>query len=85
VTESLRIAGAVEVLGEASLLAAFGVLATFKAMAVKSRVMSWEPGQGIESHIELAAQVAALVFLVLLWSCGSSLKRRPRDSFWPGG
>jgi hypothetical protein len=48
-------------------------------------VMSWEPGQGIESHIELAAQVAALVFLVLLWSCGSSLKRRPRDSFWPGG
>ena len=52
VTESLRIASAGEVLGKASLLAAFGVFATFKAMAVKSQFMSWEPAQGIESHID---------------------------------
>jgi hypothetical protein len=67
-TESLRNTSVGEVLGKASLLAVFGVFATFKAIAVKSQFMSLEPTQGIESHIELAAQIASLVFLVLLLS-----------------
>jgi protein-S-isoprenylcysteine O-methyltransferase Ste14 len=79
VTESLRIASAGEVLGKASMLAAFGVFATFKAMAVKSRLMSWEPGHGIENHIELAAQVASLVFLVLLLSL-TLLRFKPKET-----
>jgi hypothetical protein len=62
-TESLRNTSVGEVLGKASLLAVFGVFATFKAIAVKSQFMSLEPTQGIESHIELAAQIASLVFL----------------------
>ena len=81
-TKSLRNAGVGEVLGKASLLAIFGVFATFKTMAVSSRLMSWEPSQGIENHIELAAQVAALVFVILLLSLTLlrlSPRRRPRD------
>jgi protein-S-isoprenylcysteine O-methyltransferase Ste14 len=75
--ESLAIAG--EVLGKASLLAAFGVFATFKALGVKSRLMSWEPGQGIESYIELAAQVAALIFVVLLLSL-TLVRFKPKET-----
>jgi protein-S-isoprenylcysteine O-methyltransferase Ste14 len=77
--EFLRIARLGEIFGKASLLAAFGVFATFKAMAVKSRLMSWEPGQGVENYIELAAQVAALAFLILLLSL-TLLRFRPRDT-----
>ena len=68
-----------EVLGKASLLAIFGVFATFKTMAVRSRLMSWEPSQGIENHIELAAQVAALVFLVLLLGL-TLLRFKPKET-----
>ena len=68
-----------EVLGKASLFAAFGVFATFKAIAVKSQFMSWEPAQGIESHIELAAQIASLVFLVLLLSL-TLLRFKPKET-----
>jgi protein-S-isoprenylcysteine O-methyltransferase Ste14 len=75
----LRIASAGEVLGKASLLAAFGVFATIKAMAVRSQLMSWDPGQGFESHIDLAAQSAAFVFLVLLLSL-TLLRFKPRDT-----
>src|SRR5262245_43714205 len=77
--ESLRFAGLGEVLGKASLLAAFGVFATFKAMVVQSRLMSWEPALGIESHIELAAQVAALLFVVLLLSL-TLLRFKPTET-----
>jgi len=78
-TKSLRNASVGEVLGKASLLAIFGVFATFKTTAVSSRLMSWEPSQGIENHIELAAQVAALVFVVLL--LGLTLVRfKPKET-----
>jgi protein-S-isoprenylcysteine O-methyltransferase Ste14 len=77
--KSLRNADVGEVLGKASLLAIFGVFATFKTIAVGSRLMSWEPSQGIENHIELAAQVAALVFVVLLLGL-TSLRFKPKET-----
>jgi len=79
VTESLRIASAREVLGKASLLAAIGVFATLKAMEVKSELMSWEPGHGIESHVEFAARVAGLGFVVLLLSL-TLLRFKPKET-----
>jgi protein-S-isoprenylcysteine O-methyltransferase Ste14 len=78
-TESLRNASVGELLGKASLLVIFGVFATFKTMAVRSRLMSWEPSQGIENHIELAAQVAALVFVVVLLSL-TLLRFKPKET-----
>ena len=41
--------------------------------------MSWEPSQGIENHIELAAQIAALVFVVLLLSL-TLLRFKPKET-----
>src|SRR5262245_54465084 len=79
VTNFLRIASAGEVIGKASLLTAFGVLATFKAIALKSQLISWQPAQAIDSHIELAAQVAALVFLVLVLSL-TLLRFKPKET-----
>jgi|SRR5262245_20690162 len=78
-TESLRNASMGEVLGKASVLAVFGVFATLKAIAVKSQFMSLEPAQGIENHMELAAQIASLVFLVLLLSL-TLLRFKPRET-----
>src|ERR1700746_3010730 len=66
--EPSRLATAAEFSSKAFLLVIFAVLATFKAMVVKSQLVSWEPGQGIEKHVELAAQAAALAFLILLVS-----------------
>jgi len=78
-TESLRNASVGEALGKASVLAAFGAFATFKAIAIKSQFMSFEPAQGIENHIELAAQIASFVFLVLLLSL-TLLRFKPKQT-----
>jgi len=75
----LRNASAGEILGKASLLAAFGAFATFNAIRVQSRLISWEPGQSIESHVELAAHVAALVFVVLLLNL-TLLRFKPKET-----
>jgi protein-S-isoprenylcysteine O-methyltransferase Ste14 len=79
VTELSRNASAGEVLGKAILLAVFGVFAALKALAIKSQLGSWEPGQVVEKYIELAAQFASLAFLVLLLSL-TLLRFRPQGT-----
>jgi protein-S-isoprenylcysteine O-methyltransferase Ste14 len=64
--ELSRFPSAGEFLGKASLLAVFGAFAALKAMVIRSQLVSWELGQSIEKYVELAAQGAALVFLILL-------------------
>jgi len=66
-------------LGKACLLVIFGAFATLKAMAIKSQFESWELGQSLEKHIELAAQIAALVFLALLLGL-TLLRFRPKQT-----
>jgi protein-S-isoprenylcysteine O-methyltransferase Ste14 len=74
-----RAAIVAEVLGKASLLVVFSLLATFKAMAIRSQLSSWELGQSVDKHVTLAAQIAALAFLILL--LGLILVRfRPKDT-----
>jgi len=74
-----RLPSAGELLGKASVLAAFGATATVKALAIKSQLGSWEQGQNIEKYVELAAQIESLLFLVLLLNL-TLLRFRPKQT-----
>jgi protein-S-isoprenylcysteine O-methyltransferase Ste14 len=74
-----RLGAAGEFFGKAVLLAVFGMFAAIKTMAIKSQLESWGPDNGVDRYIGLAAQVAALAFLVLLLGL-TLLRYKPRET-----
>ena len=74
-----RLPSAAEFLGKACVLTAFGAFTTVKAMTIKYQLASWEQSQSPGNYIELAAQIAALVFLVLLLTL-TLLRFRPTQT-----
>src|SRR5262245_16676901 len=72
-------ASAGEFFGKACILVTFGTFATLKGMTIKSLLVSWQVGQGVEKHVELAAQIAAFAFLVLLLHL-TLLRLRPKET-----
>jgi protein-S-isoprenylcysteine O-methyltransferase Ste14 len=62
-----------EFLGKAGLIAVFGVFAASKLVAVASSWASWEHTADLDRHLNLAAQLAGLAFILLL--LGTTLLR----------
>jgi protein-S-isoprenylcysteine O-methyltransferase Ste14 len=68
-----------EFLGKAAVLAVFGTLATLKGLAIKSQLASLGPDGDAERYVDLAADVAAFAFLVLLLGL-SLLRFKPKGT-----
>jgi protein-S-isoprenylcysteine O-methyltransferase Ste14 len=64
--EVLRVGTLGELLGKAGVIAVFGVLATWKAMAIGSVLAAWDTTAGADKYLDLAAQIAGLAFLLLI-------------------
>lgn len=63
---SMMLSTAGEFLGKAALVTLFAFVAVLKLASINRRLAAWDESHGAEQYVDLSADVAGLVFMVLL-------------------